>query len=172
MAIIKSKKKPIVKLKLLDMEIALMCEFGYRRNIIVPNISWGLFLHECDLLVISKTGYATEIEIKTSKADLIKDKDKQHKHLSQKIGRLYFAIPTKLMPHVEHIPERAGIIEVVEGKMWSFQGFRRHQCIFHKTANFSHKNKLTDEEILKAAHLGTMRICGLKQKIRDYKQTV
>ena len=44
--------------------------FNYRANLIVPNISWGLGLHECDLLVLTSSGYATEIEIKVSKADL------------------------------------------------------------------------------------------------------
>lgn len=44
----------------------------YRRNTVVPNAYWGLGLTwEADLLVISKAGYLTEVEIKVSKADLL-----------------------------------------------------------------------------------------------------
>lgn len=65
-----------MKITTLDMEIVLMEYFGVNRNIIVPNVSWGLNLHECDLLIFSKSGYATEVEIKISKQDLLKDKNK------------------------------------------------------------------------------------------------
>lgn len=60
----------------LEMEIALMRELNIRKNIIVPNVSFGMYfkgygaLHECDLLCLSKSGYATEIEIKIIKSDL------------------------------------------------------------------------------------------------------
>lgn len=50
----------------LEMEIALMEYFGVRQNLVVPNAWWGLqgLNHECDLVRLSKNGYATEIEIK------------------------------------------------------------------------------------------------------------
>ena len=64
-----------MKITTLEMETLLMNHFNYLQNIIVPNVSNGIFhkehgwLHECDLLVLSKANYATEIEIKISKAD-------------------------------------------------------------------------------------------------------
>lgn len=56
----------------LEIETAIAMKLDIRKHIIVPNISWGAGLHECDLLVINKSGYATEIEIKISKSDLKK----------------------------------------------------------------------------------------------------
>ena len=86
-------------MKTIDVEIAIMQMYGVRKNIIVPNCSWGIKregvgeLHECDLLILSKDNYATEIEIKISKQDLLKDKDKPHAHDSDFIKRLFFAVP-------------------------------------------------------------------------------
>ena len=81
----------------LEIEIALMEHFNVRQNSIVPNISWGIAnLHECDILVLSKSNYATEVEIKISKSGLLKDKEKKHGHNHNHIARLYFAVPKKL----------------------------------------------------------------------------
>ena len=150
----------------LDIEIALMYEFDIRRNLIIPNASWGLGLHECDLLIIRKSGYAIEIEIKTDKYDLIKDKLKRHGHYNNKIRQLYFAIPTELMPYIEHIPERAGIIEVLDSK--NKYSASKH-CVFHRKAKINGKYKFTDKELIKAGHLCAMRILGLKKTIRKLK---
>jgi len=46
-------------MKSLDIEIAVMEYLGTRTNLIVPNVSWGMDLHECDILSLSKAGYAT-----------------------------------------------------------------------------------------------------------------
>ena len=88
--------------------------FRPRQNIVIPNVSWGLFVHECDLFVLTKNGYGVEIEIKVSRADLINDKTKSHGHNNIKIKKLFFAIPERLnTPEIIiHIPERAGIIVV------------------------------------------------------------
>lgn len=143
-----------------EMEIALSRYFNPRRNLIVPNISWGMFNHECDLLVVTKAGYAYEIEIKVSKADLIKDAHKRHNHQSKKISQLYFAIPEKLLKHTEYIPERAGIITVHEG------GF----CHLLRQAQKAHAYKFTPEERFNVARLATMRIWGLKRTIERFKK--
>ena len=47
-----------------DMEIAIAEWVGTRTHLVVPNVSYGMYVHECDLFVLSKSGYATEIEIK------------------------------------------------------------------------------------------------------------
>ena len=63
-------------MKTIEVEVAIMQHFDVRRNVIVPNVSWGIFrpgigqLHEIDLLVLSGSNYATEVEIKVTKADL------------------------------------------------------------------------------------------------------
>ena len=144
----------------MEMEILLAARFNPRVNTIVPNISWGMFIHECDLLIVRQSGYAVEVEIKISKADLIKDTLKRHGHYSDKINYLYFAIPDYLQDYIAHIPERAGII-VVETQYTHL----RTKEIRKPTKTGSYK--FTDKERLKVARLGCMRIWGLKQKIND-----
>jgi hypothetical protein len=147
------------KLNCLDIEIAVADFFNPRLNIIVPNISWGLFLHECDMLVLTKSGYAYEIEIKTDKYDLIKDSKKKHGHFNVKLSRLYFAIPNYLSECIQHIPEHAGILIVSEG---GFVELKRQPKI-------KNEYKFTEQERLKLAELGTMRIWNLKRIIRNLK---
>ena len=97
-----------LKMNTIDIEIAIANHFDYRRNIIVSNVSWGMNIHECDLLVLTKSGYATEVEIKISKSDILRDKNKIHGHIHKKIKKLYFAVPENLRNCVDFIPERAG----------------------------------------------------------------
>lgn len=69
----KSKDKPSdkgVNISLLEMEIAIANLFDIRKNIIVPNISCGLGIHECDLFIVRNSGYCIEVEIKRSEQDL------------------------------------------------------------------------------------------------------
>jgi hypothetical protein len=147
------------KLTCLDIEIAVANFFNPRLNIIVPNVSWGLFLHECDMLVLTKSGYAYEIEIKTDKYDLIKDSKKKHGHFNIKLSRLYFAIPDYLSDYISHIPERAGILIVSEG---GFVELKRKPEI-------KNEYRFTDKERLKLAELGTMRIWNLKRIVSNIK---
>lgn len=146
-------------MKTLNMEIALATWFT-GSNIVVPNISWGLGIHECDLLVLTKVGYALEVEIKVSKSDLKKDVEKTHGHESNLIKALYFAIPEKLVSSIEHIPERAGIIVVEKHHNGNFCKLLRKPVI-NKQAR-----KLTGEEQFTVVRLGAIRIWGLKVKIQ------
>lgn len=50
--------------KTVEMKLALSSHFGIRQNLIVPNISLGLGIHECDLLILAKSGYLYERESK------------------------------------------------------------------------------------------------------------
>jgi len=154
-----SKQKPI---KTIDIEIAVAKYFDPRKNIIVPNISWGLGLHECDLLIIRpKTGYALEVEIKISKSDLKADAKKKHTHSSTKIREFYYAIPINLLDScLEYIPEHAGIL-TCERNM--YDGIVVSQ--FRSPKINTKARKLDEKEILKASHLGCMRIMPLKIKI-------
>lgn len=145
-----------MRLKSLDIELAVASHFGTSNNLIVPNISWGFLDYECDLLVVTKSNYAWEIEIKVSRADIIRDKNKRHRHESRKIKFLYFAIPDYLLNCIEHIPDRAGII-VVDSEFKTCRT-ERHPLMW--------KNyKLSDAEKYQIARLGTLRIWGLKRKI-------
>lgn len=147
-------------MKTTEIEIAIAEHYGIRQNIIVPNISWGLGLHECDLLVLSSSKYATEIEIKISISDLKKDAKKKHTHYSEKIKYLYFAIPSYLAMHIEYIPKRAGIY-VVNSKHEVF-------CLAKPVYNIGCRC-FTEEEIFQLQRLGIIRTWSLRKKLLKFE---
>jgi hypothetical protein len=150
----------------LDMELALIDYFSLRVNNIVPNVSWGMFSHEVDLCILSKAGYASEVEIKISKADLIKDASKHHKHDSKKIKYLWFAIPKHLEGEIHHIPDRAGVIIVnYENILYRSERFKFICRVLRKPK--MHVNyQWTDSERYNLLRLGNMRVWRLKQKLQ------
>lgn len=156
------KKFPITSA---EIELAIANHLGIRTHLIIPNISWGLGVHECDLLVLSKSGYATEVEIKVSASDLKADTQKGHGHKSKKIKYLYFAIPSYLCNYIEFIPKRAGIFIITSTN--------RVFCIATPEQN-KDARPLTLQEQCDMARLGALRIWGLKRTIvndkhnRDY----
>ena len=144
-----------------DVEIAVARLYGWRQCFIVPNVSWGLnFIHELDMLVISSSGYATEIEIKVSLSDLKADQKKKHTHYSQRIKYFYFAVPEGLQKKaLELIPDRAGLIVVREKSK-----FRQPRTFIAKTAEVNKcAQKLTESDLIKLGKLAAMRIWSLKE---------
>lgn len=140
-----------------EMELALARYYEWKNLLAIPNIGYGLNLHECDLLIVSKSGYATEIEIKVSKSDLKVDMHKQHGHRSNRIKYLYFAVPEKLKDCISLIPERAGFMTVSNTGQISI--------IKDAETNINVK-KFTDEEISKFYKLGCIRIWHLRRTIK------
>ena len=101
------------KITTLEMEIALARFINPRVNLVVPNVSWGFFNHECDLISISKSGFATEYEIKVSKSDLKADKKKKHTHDDNKIKALicaHYLLP--LMSPSKSSPSKPLIVKI------------------------------------------------------------
>lgn len=150
----------MTKITTTEMECALASFFDYRRNLIVPNVHWGLNMHECDLLMVSRSGYCTEIEIKVTRADLKNDAKKKHGHFSNRIKYLYFAIPTYLEHCTEFVPDRAGIVTVKpeEPDDW------RPRCKIIRRPSPNNSMKMTDADQYKVARLGALRIWRLKRK--------
>lgn len=141
------------------MEIAMMQFFDVRQNIIVPNVSWGVAnLHECDLLVLSDSNYAAEIEIKISKSDLLNDKLKTHGHIHNHIARFFFAVPEELKDvALDVIPDRAGL--------YILKSIQHRPKLIKKCKRNPEAVRWSADERLKLAHLGTMRILNLKRKL-------
>jgi hypothetical protein len=165
------KRKTVTKPKLIttiEMEVAIAKYFGVRQNIIVPNISWGLIgMHECDMFIIKKSGYVTEVEIKRSKTDLLADFKKGHNHIDRqnRISELYYALPIELYESCKDlIPENSGILTCE--KYHVGHGTRRVGVRTQREpVKIKNARKLTEVEKLKIATLGTMRIWSLKEKI-------
>jgi hypothetical protein len=146
----------------IEIETLVAQHWNVRQNIIVPNVHWGLNLHECDLLILSNSNYATEIEIKVSKSDLKKDLEKKHQHKSKLIKFLYFAIPESLETEISFIPEHAGIIVCREFKPGDYHP--RIKIIRQPKRN-EFSVRWNDKQVQQLMRLGCMRIWSLKHKV-------
>lgn len=138
-----------------NIEMAIARELDYRQNIIVPNVYWGLIWYEADLVCLRPSGYAIEIEIKTTASDIRADLTKRHNHNSILFRELWFAVPSGLAEHPD-IPARAGILAVE---------LKNHKYIVKKSRSAKRNPKAlrwTDKQRLKLLHLGAMRMWGLK----------
>lgn len=168
------------KRTLYEIEVALSkCDyFNYIRNIVAFNVngtSNNLSIwHECDMLVLSKSGYLTEIEIKRSWEDFLADFKKNHSHEGKGIIKyFYYAIPECLLERAydkleELEVDYSGIITysedlkiVLHGHRWiNYDG----NYSYHITEQHPNR-KLFLEEQLQIARFGAMRAIKLKENV-------
>lgn len=152
-------------LKIDQIELAIAKIFGIRGNIIVPNVSWGFFAtHEADLVVINKSGYMTEIEIKRSWTDFLNDFKKHTTHDEGKVMWKYFAVPESILERVRTYLHENGHDD------WGIVFYNNEGTVridrYPNNLNLTTKsNRLFLEEQLAIARLGCMRIWSLKEKL-------
>lgn len=162
------------KRSLYEIEVALANHpsFSYIKNIVAFNVN-GLgeclnINHECDMLVLSKAGYLTEIEIKRSWSDFLADFKKEHSHESRGLIKyFYYCVPASIVDRVydklkELEVSYTGVITYdeelkldIKGK-WCYDGYYFVQ---------QPHRKLFLEEQLQVARYGAMRAVALKQKL-------
>ncbi len=115
-------------------------------QIIVPNTSY--LGHECDVLIVQKSGYATEIEIKATASDLKADKKKLHGHRSNYIRQIYYGLSEEIPQNVidDNVPENAGIIMFYKYPMGNMN--KGLYCSITRKPKANMKaSKLTDKQI-------------------------
>lgn len=161
----------------LDIELAIMRKFDYNVNLIIPNISgsYGILAFETDMVVITPSGYAHGFEIKVSKSDLRADFKKTHhiemeKMRNGKTGKeryfgmfknFSYAVPSELQEEaLKLIPKFCGLYVYNQVNDYGFLS-----CI--RTPNLLFNYKWSQDQMYKAARLGTMRIYKLKEKINS-----
>jgi hypothetical protein len=155
----KSGSGVCTELSVKDIQALLAEYFGIRNNIIVPNVSWGLLDYEADLLIMNKTGYVTEIEIKRSWSDFLADFKKDDvAHKSELIYQFWYCVPDALYSKcIEKLKEvypdsldRPNVISYSDSGILNFHGKSASYC------RGKHR-KLFLEEQLKLTRLGCMR---------------
>jgi hypothetical protein len=153
------KKGVCTELTVKDIQALLAEYFGIRNNIIVSNVSWGLLDYEADLLIMNKTGYMTEIEIKRSWSDFLADfKKDETAHKSEIVYQFWYCVPEVMYKEcIEKLKEvypdkldRPNVISYSDSGVLNFHGKKASYC------RGKHR-KLFLEEQLKLARLGTMR---------------
>ena len=144
-----------------------------RSDIMVSNLSWGLLPYEADFVVVSKSGYMTEIEIKRSWEDFKADTKKEHKHDDERVYKFAYCVPESIcgkviayiraqnpdvpdyrLPAVIYYSEDMGI------------GLTELNCF--DNYNSTKCRKLFIEEMLTVARLGQLRYWARVEK--DYKE--
>jgi hypothetical protein len=144
----------------------------------IPNLSWGLLPYEADFVVISKSGYLTEIEIKRSWEDFKADFKKKHNHDAEQVYYFYYCVPVSIVSKVkEFLIEKYGERHFIGAPavLWYDEngGIRRlvddgQKCFGSHYAssvspNIKHR-KLFLEEQLTVARLGQLRYWSLLEK--------
>lgn len=135
--------------------------FDFRRYLLVSNVSHGLLPWEADLIACTELGYLSEIEIKTSPADLKRDADKRKWRFDSTFGHSmikarWFAITPEVYAHPktwERIPEHAGVL-VCDPKAIPRQDRLR---VERKPTLNPNARPLTPKEMFQLARLGNMR---------------
>lgn len=162
-----------------DIEIAVASHFNWRQNIIVPNVSWGLFGdgREIDLAIVRPSGWLVEVEIKITASDIKADLRKRHWRLNMQqkdkpthwhkyIKQSWFAVPHDV-GNQELIPEYCGILQVQSSHIHPGEFEVRTICAPRVNPDAV---KLTPEQISTVLRLGTMRIWTLRDALRRRQQ--
>lgn len=144
-----------------------------RSDIMVPNLSWGLLPYEADFVIVSKSGYMTEIEIKRSWEDFKADFKKDHKHDDERVYKFAYCVPESICEKVvtyirEQNPDMPdymlpAVIYYSEN-MWI--GGSELKCF--DNFNAQKRRRLFLEEMLTVARLGQLRYWARVEN--DYKE--
>lgn len=148
-----------------DVEFAVAEFFGWRTNLIVPNVHWGFGMrYEADMLIITPANWVTEVEIKITKADCKADQGKHYHHDDRRVKKLFFALPIGITNDcLPLIQADAGIIAVdLEASV---------QCkVIRAPQTRRQARKITTDERHRLLHLAAMRIWDLKRHVNILKQ--
>lgn len=165
------------------IELAIMQNpiFNFRQNLMVFRISdfSKVVNHECDCLVLSKSGYLTEIEIKRSYSDFLADFKKKHLHDDIRIKDFFFMVHESFydkvlqkLVEIKHIPSgiytyddecriklRVNLTDIHNMlSTWKADGVTRYY-------NGSSSRKLFLEEQFQLARLGAMRYKNMTERL-------
>lgn len=155
-----------------EMEKLIYWYFQDSSLVIVPKISgnnWWLDTksdpiiwknivnHECDMLIVTKKCYLTEVEIKISLSDLKADFKKKHQHKDENIKNFYYAFPEEMKEKaIELIPEGAGILIAVKKHLNSGYEYRDIKC-YRKPKINKEAKPINDIVLSRIYRLGYLR---------------
>lgn len=156
-----------------QIELGIARYFNFRNNLVVPNVSWGMLNHEADIIVMSKSGYLTEVEIKRSWSDFLADFRKKHDHQDSLVSYYFYAVPSSILDKC-----REKLEDVDPYKRWGLLSYSEEifddgdvdcwvQLQYLPTNSTQHNpsKKLSLEQQFQLARLGNMRSWTLKNNI-------
>ena len=167
-----------------EIELSLMNSelFNFRQDLMVFRVSdfSGIVNHECDCLIMSKSGYLTEIEIKRSYSDFLADFKKRHTHQDPHLKAFYFLVHESFaekakekLIELKHIP--SGLLVYDDNAKISFYAnssefapkIRYGDNGYEEYTDYRNWNpkKLFLEEQYQLARLGAMRYKNMTERI-------
>lgn len=161
------------KLSVKEIELMLYKSNLFKSSdcIVVPNLSYGLLNHEADLVVVTKNGILTEIEIKRSFQDLKKDFEKGTFHIDDRVSRFYYCIPEKILDKALNLfmEQKEKIKELYGYDMYISPGLivyndEGHICVKNDRSSRLKSRKIFLEEREKLARLMSLRYWSLVEK--------
>ncbi len=167
-------------LTVLQIQLALHNSglWNKRSDIMVPNLSWGFLPYEADFVIMTKSGYLTEVEIKRSWEDFKADFNKDHRHDDERIYHFFYCVPiaifdkvkefltNKLMEELDDYskdlltknPDLLGVHSQLPAVLtYDENGNVRHPKFGFPGARRHQARKLFIEEQLQIARLGCLR---------------
>jgi hypothetical protein len=136
--------------------------FCCRRMLCVANVSFGFGLdHEADLIAVTGSGYAYEVEIKISSYDLRKDaeKGKWRRGLDPRIKRFYYAVPEELVDDALKTDERFGVVKVFRHDAGSDLAYTG---VVRRAKDLPGHRAVTAEEVQTLHRLNSLRYWDLR----------
>jgi hypothetical protein len=149
-----------------DIEVALKGYFDYRRNFLVPNVYGGFryLNYEIDVLVVTGSRYAYDVEIKISPGDLRRDAKKDKWRYCRDLHHFrksYFAMPEAMLKYQDLVPEHAGIITVTyDERRFCYDAHEARKPVVDGLAK-----KVTDTEYMQLGRLAMLRMWDLKHNV-------
>lgn len=161
-----------------EMEKLIYWYFEKSSLVIVPKVSgnnwwfdsetmiWkNIVNHECDILIVSKNQYLTEVEIKISLSDLKADFKKEHQHKDENIKNFYYAFPEEMKDKaIELIPEEVGILIAVKKHLNSGYEYRDIEC-YRKPKINKEAKPINDIVLSRIYRLGYLRYWNYRTSV-------
>lgn len=171
-------------------DILCRCHWRPRQHVLVPNVSWGLLAWEADLVVMFKSGWMEEVEIKISRGDFKREfekKPEKHERLVRglpkmqwlghsvepnwsnpkphQIRRYWMAMPHDLAESVlADVPSYAGVIAVRARKVSLPESGFGDCRVLRKAPILPNARKLEPDEQRQLLRLGHLRYWDLRRQ--------
>lgn len=134
-----------------------------------PVIWKNIVNHECDMLIVTKKCYLTEVEIKISLSDLKADFKKKHQHKDENIKNFYYAFPEEMKDKaIELIPEEAGILIAVKKYFHNGEEYREIKC-YRKPKINKEAKPINDKVLSMIYRLGYLRYWNYRTSDKEVR---
>lgn len=164
-----------------EIEKLLMSQYGDIRgkNIVVPNVSWGVFTYEMDLAVITPSFHLHEIEIKRSWSDFMADFKKANYHDDPLVNQFYYCVPKCMAEQAWEFLQTQAPTKfyplIVQAGIYAYEDRSGAKFLRkYKNAKIRHDREIPPQFLFKLCRLSNMRYWHNRvfPELNKYKTTI